>query len=265
MNSTCGLSYLPHGSLLQPLWDHFRRRQDLLSSRYLPAAVAFLGHLFFCAPFLALDVIGRRWSVLNRYRISGSNEEPVCLRRWFDCVLRIFWNYLLCILPATALLQRLRTPVLPASAPTCAQALWEITLCLLLFDTLFFFWHIVMHRVLWLYRQIHRAHHQNQETFALVAQDASWAELLSLQMIALSSAALVGCHPLSEAFFHLLNMWLAVEDHCGYDFPWALHRILPFFGGAPFHQLHHEVFRGNFAPYFKHWDKLFGTYLEEDV
>ncbi|KAG9333052.1 hypothetical protein JZ751_013837 [Albula glossodonta] len=265
MNGTCELTVLPQAPLLQPSWDYIRRRQEFLLSPYLPACMAFLGHLFLCAPFFVLDVLGRRWSVLNRYRISVNSENPVSFSRWFECILRIFWNYLTCILPATALLHKFRTPNLPVLAPTCAQVLWEIAVCLLLFDAFFFFWHMSMHRVSWLYHRVHRTHHQNQDTFALVAQDASWAELLSLQMLALSSAALARCHPLSEILFHLLNTWLAAEDHSGYDLPWALHRLLPMFGGAPFHQLHHQKFRGNYAPYFKHWDWLFGTYLAEEV
>ncbi|KAJ8360892.1 hypothetical protein SKAU_G00174170 [Synaphobranchus kaupii] len=264
MNNTCGLSYQRHGILLQPVWDYFLRRQELLLSPYLPAGLAFLSHLLLCAPFLALDVVGRHCLALNRYKISGNSETAVCMRLWFNSIIRIFWNYVICVLPATALLHRLRNPEMPALAPTCGQALWQIASCLFLFDALFYFWHVAMHRIPWLYRRVHQVHHQNPDVFALMAQDASAAELLSLQTLALSSAALVGCHPLSEVVFHLLNMWLAVEDHCGYDLPWALHRILPFFGGSPFHQLHHRRFRGNYAPYFKHWDLLFDTYLTEE-
>lgn len=112
----------------------------------------------------------------------------------------------------------------------------------------------------WLYRKVHQLHHQHHVPFALAAQDASGAELLSLLLLALISAQLVGCHPLSEAVFHLINTWLAVEDHCGYDLPWALHRLLPFLGGAPYHQTHHGLHNCNYAPYFTHWDHLFGTY-----
>lgn len=115
-------------------------------------------------------------------------------------------------------------------------------------------------RTPWLYRNIHQLHHQQRQPFALTAQDASAAELLSLLLLAMVSAWLVGCHPLSEAVFHLINTWLAVEDHCGYNLPWALHRMLPFMGGAPYHQDHHVLYRGNYAPYFTHWDRLFGTY-----
>lgn len=116
-------------------------------------------------------------------------------------------------------------------------------------------------RTPWLYRHIHQFHHQHRQPFALSAQDASAPELLSLLLLAMASAWLVGCHPLSETVFHLANTWLAVEDHCGYDLPWALHRLLPFMGGAPYHQDHHVLFRGNYAPYFTHWDRLFGTYF----
>lgn len=102
-------------------------------------------------------------------------------------------------------------------------------------------------------------HHEHHTPFALAAQDCSSAELLSLLLLALSSAWMVGCHPLSEALFHLINTWLAVEDHCGYNLPWALHRLLPCLGGAPHHHAHHSVQTINYAPLFTHWDHLFGT------
>lgn len=114
----------------------------------------------------------------------------------------------------------------------------------------------------WLYRHVHQQHHQHKILFALAAQDASSGELLSLLLLALLSSWAVGCHPLSEALFHLLNSWLAVEDHCGYDLPWALQRLLPGIGGAPHHQAHHIRQKSNYAPYFTHWDHLFGTYRE---
>ncbi|KAL6465167.1 hypothetical protein MHYP_G00253000, partial [Metynnis hypsauchen] len=148
------------------------------------------------------------------------------------------------------------------AAPPLFRALSECFACLLVFDTLFFIAHYVVHGNPWLYQKFHRSHHINRDTFALAAQDSSIEELLFQQVLAVSSAMLVGCHPMSEIFFHLLNIWLAVEDHCGYDFPWARHRLLPCFGGPPFHQAHHQHFRGNYAPYFRHWDLIFGTSLD---
>ncbi|KAK0151056.1 Cholesterol 25-hydroxylase-like protein [Merluccius polli] len=122
-------------------------------------------------------------------------------------------------------------------------------------------WQCVVPRSRWLYHHVHQAHHQNHRSpIALAAQDASIPELLSLLLLALGSSWLLGCHPLCETAFHLLNSWLAVEDHCGYDLPWALHRLLPWLcAGAPHHQLHHSLQNGNYAPYFTYWDRFCGT------
>ncbi|XP_046872001.1 cholesterol 25-hydroxylase-like protein [Hypomesus transpacificus] len=250
--------YLTEYSSLQLLWNNLRGRQKILLSPYLPAVFAFLVHLIFCAPFLALETLGCFWPRINSYKITKTSETQ-SMRRWWDCFLRILLKYVSTVIPATALFQSLRTPVCPELAPSCNQLFFEVVVSLLLFDMLFFAWHYTMHRVPWLYRWVHYVHHQNQTPFALAAQDASPAELVSLLILALVSAHLVGCHPLSEALFHLLNTWLAVEDHCDYNLPWAFHKLLPCMGGAPFHQTHHHKYRGNYAPYFVHWDWLCGT------
>ncbi|XP_029916129.1 cholesterol 25-hydroxylase-like protein [Myripristis murdjan] len=246
--------------VLQGLWELLRGgHEEILLSPYLPACCAFLTHVLLCAPFLALDVLGSVCPWIRSFRISSEAQPP--LRRWWDCFWRVLFNYLTTVLPASALFQNLRSPTLPVLAPSCWQLFVEVLACFLLFDLLFFIWHLSMHRFPWLYRNIHHVHHQNHMTFALAAQDASSTELLSLLLLALSSAWVVGCHPMSEVLFHLLNSWLAVEDHCGYDLPWALHRLLPCVGGAPHHHIHHSLQRGNYAPYFTHWDQLCGTHI----
>ncbi|XP_068167398.1 cholesterol 25-hydroxylase-like protein [Antennarius striatus] len=250
-----------HTPALQPLWDYVRSEQrDVLLSPYLPATCAFLTHVLFCAPFLALDALGSVNQRVRMWRIAAGSGPPPSVQEWGACLRRVLGRYLSAVLPATALLQALRSPSLPELAPSCWQLFVEVFACFLLFDTVFFMWHFSMHRIPWLYSNIHQLHHRHHTPFALMAQDATSAELLSLLLLALGSAWAVGCHPLSEALFHLFNSWLAVEDHCGYNLPWALHRLLPCLGGAPHHQVHHHQHRGNYAPYFTHWDQLFGTY-----
>ncbi|KAE8291665.1 Cholesterol 25-hydroxylase [Larimichthys crocea] len=247
--------------VLQCLWEYVKSAQEeILLSPYMPAYYAFMTHLLLCAPFLALDALGSVCQRVRLWRIAADASPPPSLQQWSECFWRVLYKYLICVLPVTALFQMVRSHALPELAPSVWQLFVEVIACFLLFDMLFYIWHLTMHRVPWLYRNIHQLHHQHRITFALAAQDASSVELLSLLLLALSSAWVVGCHPLSEAFFHLINSWLAVEDHCGYDLPWALHRLLPFLGGAPFHQAHHSIHSGNYAPYFTHWDHLFGTY-----
>ncbi|XP_035496972.2 cholesterol 25-hydroxylase-like protein [Scophthalmus maximus] len=249
--------------LLQGLWERVRAGQEvILLWPLLPASCAFLAHVLFCAPFLALDALAGVFQRVRSWRIAAGSGPPPPARRWLGCFCAVLCRYLTVVLPASALFQIVRSPALPAQAPSCLQLFVEVCACLLLFDTLFYVWHFSMHRVPWLYRNIHQHHHRHRVPFALAAQDASSTELLSLLLLALSSTWVVGCHPLSEVLFHLLNSWMAVEDHCGYNLPWALHRLLPCLGGAPFHQAHHGLHRGNYAPYFTHWDHLFGTYHE---
>lgn len=250
-----------HGPcLLQGLWDFVRAGQeDVLLSPYLPACYAFLTHVLLCAPFFILDLLSRVVPRVRSWRIAPVSSA----RRWLECLGGLALRYLTVVLPATALLQYgLGSPALPERAPSLYRLCVEVLGCFLLFDALFFVWHLNMHRFPWLYQTVHQQHHKNQAMLALAAQDASGLELLSLLVLALVSARAVGCHPLSEALFHFLNSWLAVEDHCGYDLPWGLHRLLPGLGlgGAPFHQLHHTKHSGNYAPYFTHWDRLCGTY-----
>ncbi|KAM6931429.1 cholesterol 25-hydroxylase [Xenentodon cancila] len=243
--------------VVQGLWERVRAGQeDILLSPYLPASYALLTHLLLCAPFLALDALGSVCERVRSWRIAPDSGPPPSLRAWFQCFCRVLYKYTSAILPATTVVQLLRRPDLPQLAPSCWQLFAEVAACFLLFDTFVYVWHYYLHRVPWLYRRIHHQHHQHRIPFALAAQDASSAELLSLMLLALGSAWLLGCHPLSELLFHLLNSWLAVEDHCGYNLP----RLLSVRGGAPHHQTHHILPSTNYAPYFTHWDRLFGTY-----
>ena len=49
--------------------------------------------------------------------------------------------------------------------------------------------------------------------------------------------------------------------HIGYDFPFALHRFLPFYAGAPAHDMHHFRPLTCFEPWFNYLDKLMGYHL----
>uniref|UniRef100_UPI00398F7E8A cholesterol 25-hydroxylase-like protein n=1 Tax=Pristiophorus japonicus TaxID=55135 RepID=UPI00398F7E8A len=245
---------------LQPIWDKLDSHRDLLSSPFFPVMFSFTANLLACAPYLLLDAMGPSWPFFHRYKMKPHYSiKPCTVTR---CLSRISYNHSLFIFPATLLCRGLRSESRLRQAPSVPQLLTGVTLCLLLFDLLFFLWHLLHHRVPWLYRRLHSLHHQHSSTFSLSAQYAGVWEILSLQLLAVASPCLLTCHPLTEMTFFLLNIWLSVEDHCGYDLPWATHKLVPFglLGGAPYHELHHQKFQCNFAPYFTHWDKLFRTY-----
>lgn len=139
-------SLAAHGeTLLQPMWDYLRK-EEVLQSPYLPASYAFLTHVLLCLPYLALDALGGVSPQVQLWRISAGTGPPPTMCQWFFCCGRVLRNYLTSVLPLTALLQVLRSPVLPVRAPSCCQLLLEVCVCLLLFDTFFFAWHLCLHK-----------------------------------------------------------------------------------------------------------------------
>lgn len=139
-------SLAAHGeAVLQPMWD-LMRVEEVLQSPCLPASYAFLTHVLLCLPYLALDALGGVSPQVQLWRISAGSGPPPTLRQWLSCCGRVLRTYSTSVLPLTALLQVLRSPVLPERAPSCAQLLLEVSVCLLLFDSFFFAWHLCLHK-----------------------------------------------------------------------------------------------------------------------
>ncbi|KAM9070859.1 LOW QUALITY PROTEIN: cholesterol 25-hydroxylase [Sarcophilus harrisii] len=244
--------------LLQPLWDVVRAREGLLQSPFFPVLFSGATYTAFCLPFVVLDVVGARAPALRKYKIHP-NFYPSA-GQLLLCLLHTLYQHVVFILPVTAL-RSLGPAQLAGRGPGLGELLSHVTACLLLFDAEFFVWHVLHHKVPWLYQTFHKVHHKNTAPFALATQYLSVWELSFLGFFSSLNPTLLGCHPLTTMIFNVVNIWLSVEDHCGYDFPWSTHRLVPggWYGGVSHHDLHHRKINCNYAPYFTHWDKLLGT------
>lgn len=245
--------------LLQPLWTVLLEHASLLRSPFFPVLFSLSAYLSCCLPFLLLDALSCRWASVRRYKLQPQSSVSWASAR--SCLALTLYNHLVFIFPLTVMHWYLRPVQLPEEAPPLPSLLAQVLVCLLLFDFQSFAWHLLHHRVPWLYRTFHKVHHTYSSTSALTAEYSGAWETLSLGLFAASNPVLLGCHPLTELAFFLLNIWLSVEDHCGYDLPWATHRLVPLglYGGARHHDLHHLKSKCNYAPYFTHWDRLAGT------
>ncbi|XP_053166422.1 cholesterol 25-hydroxylase [Hemicordylus capensis] len=244
---------------LQPFWDLIRTQEHWIKSPFFPALFSFIVYTAFCLPFIVLDFLSIRVPALRKYKIQPQNSPTLGMLAL--CITQSIYQHLVCILPVTVAHWYWRPVSLPRMAPELPRLLLDITVCLLLFDFFYFLWHLLHHRVPWLYKTFHKVHHKHTSTFALTTQYSSVWELLWLGLFAAMCPMLLQCHPLTEMTFFIANIWLSVEDHSGYDLPWSTHRLVPFglYGGAPHHDLHHLKFKFNYAPYFTHWDRVFGT------
>ncbi|KAL2078347.1 hypothetical protein ACEWY4_026032 [Coilia grayii] len=250
-------------TLLQGIWDWVLVHDHWLRSPFFPVLFSLGTYLLFCLPYVVLDILSPHVELISCYKIQ--QKHHVSWRVMWTCLVHSVYNHVVFIFPLTVIHWCWRQVSFPVEAPHVLKVAQDLVTCLLLFDFQYFVWHMLHHKVPWLYRTFHKVHHKYTSTFALCTEYSGMWETLSLGFFAAITPQLLGCHPLTELLFFVLNIWLSVEDHCGYDFPWATHRLVPFglYGGAPHHDLHHLKFKSNYAPYFTHWDRLFGT-LHED-
>jgi methylsterol monooxygenase len=146
--------------------------------------------------------------------------------------------------------------------------LWKMAMQISVFFVMEDAWHYWTHRAMhespFLYKKIHKIHHQYSAPFGLAAEYASPIEVMMLGLGTVLSP-IVWCAVTGD--LHILTMYLwivfrlfqAIDAHSGYEFPWSLHHFLPFWAGAEHHDVHHEKFVGNYASSFRWWDYWFCT------
>jgi len=144
-----------------------------------------------------------------------------------------------------------------------------MALQILLFFVMEDAWHYFAHKALHygpLYRNIHKLHHKYSAPFGLAAEYAHPAEILILGLgtintlifgmlayhiftaIGTIGSPLLYCylsghlHIVTMYLWITLRLWQAVDAHSGYDFPWSLRKIIPFWAGADYHDFHHMAF-----------------------
>lgn len=247
--------------LLQPLWDHLRLHHwSLVSSPFFVVALAFSSYFFFSLPFAVLDLLGERVPFFHKYKIQP--ERQPTLGMMVKSFMTASFNHVFFVLPAVVVgTLFLPAPTLPKEAPHLHELLTESLASLLLFDTQYFIWHYVHHKNTQLYRWVHAVHHEFMAPFSWSTEQLSIPELMTVGLWSNVNPLLLKCHPMSAWFMTVFSLWMSVEDHIGYDLPWALNRLVPFglLGGAPAHDMHHQKPGSNYAPFFSHWDRIFGT------
>ncbi|XP_023143540.3 cholesterol 25-hydroxylase-like protein 1, member 1 [Amphiprion ocellaris] len=258
------LQFLPSRTsdrLLQPFWDYLLLHHlPLISSPFFPILLAFSSYFFFSIPFAILDVLGERVPLFHQYKIQTDRKPTLgMMAKSFSTAV---YNHIFFVLPAVIIsMFFLSPPALPPQAPTLYELFVDGLAVLLLFDTQYYIWHFTHHKHPQLYRWIHAIHHEYIAPFSWSTEHLSIPELMTVGLWSNQDPILLRCHPLTTWSVTVFSLWMSVEDHIGYDLPWALNHLVPFglLGGAPAHDMHHQKPNSNFAPFFSHWDRIFGT------
>ncbi|XP_023539250.1 methylsterol monooxygenase 1-2-like [Cucurbita pepo subsp. pepo] len=142
---------------------------------------------------------------------------------------------------------------------------WEIVSQLVVYFMVEDYTNYWVHRFLhceWGYEKIHRVHHEYTAPIGFAAPYAHWAEVLILGIPSFLGPAMVPGHMITFWLWIALRQIEAIETHSGYDFPWSVTKLIPFYGGADHHDYHHYVggqSHSNFASVFTYCDYIYGT------
>ncbi|KAJ7585361.1 hypothetical protein C8J56DRAFT_1052666 [Mycena floridula] len=220
-------------------------------------------------PWLIIDAIPyfRKWK-LQPTKVPTAEEQWACTKQvlfsHFTVELPLIWLFQ----PAAEFLG-MSTYQVPF--PTLRAVAIQIAFFFVFEDTYHFFAHQALHTGL-LYKHIHKLHHKYSAPFGLAAEFAHPAEVLILAVgtivgpqIYAAFAQQLGADKVDQVHIVTIYLWVtlrlfqAIDAHSGYDFPWSLQHILPFWSGADHHDFHHMAFTNNFSTSFRWWDKIFGT------
>eukprot|EP00899_Mesostigma_viride_P018856 jgi/Mesvir1/26972/Mv20686-RA.1 len=211
-------------------------------------------------PFLILDLLRLPFFERRRLqpRVRNSTESIA------KCVKSVLAIFFFIILP----IQLTSYPIfqffgINGSLPLPSG--WEILSQLVVFLLVEDYTNYWIHRWLhtdWAYKHIHYMHHEFSAPMGFAASYAHPIEVLALGLPAFLGPALTGCHLVTIWIWFPLRQLEAVETHCGYNLRWWPTKLIPFYGGAEYHDHHHLVgqqSRGNFASIFTICDYIYGT------
>ncbi|KAI9105851.1 hypothetical protein DFS34DRAFT_589130 [Phlyctochytrium arcticum] len=232
--------------------------------------IVFFGRFL---PYYIMDHI----PFFQKYKIQA--DKPNTSEDYWKCISYVIKGQLFVQMPMMLLFHPTATWLgmrfLEVPFPSWTTIALSVFFCLVCEDCYHYFTHRLMHHPR-LYKYVHKLHHEFSAPFGLTAEYAHPIEVLVVGQgffigPVLLLLAGVDMHVLTMAVWLAVRLIETVDVHAGYDFPWvkittfsslclwAFHKLLPFWGGAEFHDYHHMAFLGNYSSSFRWWDWICGT------
>ncbi|QWV92695.1 sterol desaturase family protein [Geomonas oryzisoli] len=139
----------------------------------------------------------------------------------------------------------------------------EVALSVILLDYTLYIWHVLTHKVPWLWR-FHRPHHVDLDLDASTALRFHFGELLMSVPWRAAQVRLIGVSPFALALWQTLTLMEILFHHSNLRLPHRIERRLCRFIVTPrMHGIHHSVVReerdANWSTIFSWPDYLHGT------
>ncbi|KAL2094778.1 hypothetical protein ACEWY4_009497 [Coilia grayii] len=227
------------GDFWQTTWSklllHFEGREAtlfFLGTMLVPVASFWLLN----GLLMVADFTGKP-SFITRYRIQLDKNNPVDPARLREAVGVVVWNQVFVSAPlvvGTYLLMTATGEPLHPQLPTFHWVLFELSLCGLLEEVLFYYSHRLFHHPA-LYKHFHKIHHEWTAPIGVVSLYSHPLEhMLSNMLPGLLGPVLLRSHLSTTVLWYTLALLITVISHCGYHLP-----LLP---SPEFHDFHHLKF-----------------------
>lgn len=208
---------------------------------------------WFVGVLASVVVLYGKWPSASR--IQPKPYKPQLLRKRMPLV--VFNLVVLLILSAGGMIG-LRDWFVLEGTTTVWLFAGQMAVLLLLDDAWFYLIHRTMHEVPVLMRRIHSIHHRATQPFP-----SEYLYVHPLEWMIGAVGPFLGVLVLGEVHIHVFwafAVWRTfheIDIHSGFKSP--LGKLIPFYGKAEHHDLHHSKVRCNYSSMFTFWDAILGT------
>ena len=148
------------------------------------------------------------------------------------------------------------------SFPSLPTMLWHAFISVQVDDFLFYWVHRWMHENRWVYKTIHKQHHEFHYAHPLATEYAHPVEDMLNLLATVAGPLLLKSHGVVLIGYTGLKLWQSIDAHSGLSLPFPLspwNILFPCMDCSLAHDFHHSNNKGNYGGYFIFWDWLCGT------
>jgi sterol desaturase/sphingolipid hydroxylase (fatty acid hydroxylase superfamily) len=161
--------------------------------------------------------------------------------------------------------------------PSLPRFLIELSSGIVMYDFIFWWIHVAMHKIPFLYDNIHKTHHTHKQLTACNTVIHSMVDAglqVGVNILVQNISPFGHKHILSRICHNALITYMLTEIHANYNLPWALHNLVPsVFGGSLRHRYHHAYTQPNFKgrrgvfyhEFFKYMDHICGFEVSDET